>query len=165
MKLFSKASEYAILAMMRVVEVDSLAGFSPKEICNSTGIPEALGRKALGQLARSHILKGTPGPGGGYQLVPDPSEVSLLDIVVAVDGKGVFDECPLGVACERLIASDDIHACDTCPLPAPFCGFGHMCPMHKIWQQVRTLVVDHLESTTLQDIQKLLGEAHAESTT
>ena len=85
MKIFSKASEYAIVAMMHVVARSPDENFSPGDVCADAGIPESFGRKALGELARARILKATRGPGGGYRLARDLREVSLLDIVLAVD--------------------------------------------------------------------------------
>ena len=99
MKLFSKASEYAIRAMLRIAETGSFDRFSPKEICATAGIPEAFGRKALAAMVKAKMIQGTRGPGGGYSFVRDPRDVSLLDVVLAVDGPGAFKECPLGIAC------------------------------------------------------------------
>jgi DNA-binding IscR family transcriptional regulator len=161
MKLFSKASEYAILVMMHVMETESLGRFSPKEMCAIAGIPEALSRRALVQLTKAHILRGTPGPGGGYRMVRDPADVSLLDIVLAVDGEKAFDECPLGMTCEYQSSSKDSQICDTCSFQNPLCGLGHICPMHKLWRQVRKVVVQYLESTTLQDIRESLCKTDA----
>ena len=151
MKLFSRASEYAILTLMHVVERDSLEGFSPKEVCSSAGIPEAFARKALVALAKARILSGTPGPGGGYRLLHEPSNVSLLDIVLAVDGDRAFDECPLGVRCNE--PGKTSHVCATCMLAEPSCGLDHLCPMHTLWREAKELVVSRLQSTTLEDIQ------------
>jgi len=64
MRFFSKASEYAIRAMLQVVERDPSKTFSTKDVCKEAGIPEAFARKALQELARVGILMGTRGPGG-----------------------------------------------------------------------------------------------------
>jgi Rrf2 family protein len=152
MRLFSKASEYGIRAMIHALETDCVDNFSPRDVCAAAGIPEAFTRKPLGEMAKAHILKGTPGPGGGYRLVRDLSEVSLLDIVVAVDGENAFTDCPLGLRCGALVEGGGYRVCATCTLPEPQCGLGHVCPMHKLWKEVKLLVMHHLETTTLQDI-------------
>ncbi len=152
MKLFSRASEYAILTLMHVVERDSLEGFSPKDVCTSAGIPEAFARKGLIALAKARILSGTPGPGGGYRLLHEPSEVSLLDIVLAVDGDRAFDECPLGVRCDETDKEDCPLVCATCMLAEPNCGLDHLCPMHSLWRDAKELVVNRLRDTTLADV-------------
>jgi Rrf2 family protein len=156
MKLFSRASEYAILTLMHVVEHDSLQGFSPKEVCASAGIPEAFARKSLLALAKARILSGTPGPGGGYRLLHKPSDVSLLDIVLAVDGENAFDECPLGVRCDESSKHGTPLICATCMLMEPNCGLNHLCPMHNLWREAKELVVSRLKTTTLDDIRTRL---------
>lgn len=159
MKLFSKASEYAIRAMMHVVERGSSEPFSSKDICTVAGVPEAFARKVFQELARARILKGARGPGGGYQLVRPLSEVTLLDIVLAIDGEKSFEYCPLGLRCAAQAARGGLWACKTCQLLDPRCGLSHLCPLHRKWQQTRQLIVHDLETTTLQDIQNRLNRA------
>lgn len=156
MKLFSKASEYAIRAVMHVIESDSLPCFSPKEVCSGADIPEPFARKVLGAMAKAHIIKGTRGPGGGYEFVRDLSEISLLDIVTIVDGENAFVECPMGLRCGVQSPTEDIRRCATCSLTGPECGLSHLCPMHELWKHVRQSVIGHLENTTLQDIKDRL---------
>lgn len=157
MKLFSKAGEYAIRAMIRVIKTDSLDGFSPKEVCQATGIPEPFACKVLGEMAKARILKGFRGPGGGYQLRRAPSEVSLLDIILAVDGENAFSECPLGLVCQSMLSGGGYEVCETCTLSQPDCGLSDMCPLHGMWKDTRKLVLHHLETTTLKDIQGRLS--------
>ena len=157
MKLFSKASEYAIRIVMHVVEIDAMDGFSPKDACSGTGIPEPFSRKVLGELVKADILRGNRGPGGGYQLALDPAKVSLLDVVLAVDGPGAFSTCPLGVACETLLCSEDFMDCETCNRTDPNCGLDHLCPLHGMWKEIRMLVVRQLGTTTIKDIQDRLA--------
>ena len=154
MKLFSKGSEYAIRIVMEIMENDVMDSFSPKDVCQDTGIPEPFSRKILGELVKVRILRGTRGPRGGYQLARDPGQVSLLDIVLAVDGAAVFSTCPLGFVCENLLGNDSAMYCEHCTQNKPGCGLEHACPLHGLWKDTRTLVVDHLASTTLQDIRE-----------
>ena len=155
MRLFSKASEYAIRAMMQAVARDRAGGssrFSPKDICQEAGIPEAFARKAFQELAKVHILQGTRGPGGGYRFARSLSDVSLLDIVLAVDGDGVFEYCPLGFQCGADAGRGGLHACESCTQTHPACGLCHICPLHSLWKEARQLVVRHLKNTSLQDV-------------
>ena len=158
MKLFSKASRLAIRAMMYVVETDSLPSFSTKHVCSQSGIPEAFSRKALQEMTKAGILKGMPGPGGGYLVVRKLSEISLLDIVLAVDGQNAFAECPMGLRCQPQPADGGLRSCKTCTSPRPKCGLSHVCPVHDLWKQTRQSVIDHLETMTLQDIRDRSGE-------
>jgi Rrf2 family protein len=138
MKIFSKASQHVIRGMMHALESESLPSFSTKEVCVQASIPEAYARKALQEMTKAGILKGVPGPGGGYRFVREPSEISLLDIILAVDGPNAFAECPMGLRC----------------------GLSHLCPMHDLWKETRQVAIRHLQETTLQDIKdRLEGSA------
>jgi Rrf2 family protein len=152
MKLFSKTSEYAIRAMLKVAETDSFGGFSPKEICAEAEIPEPIGRKALAELVKAQIIQGTRGPGGGYNFLRDPGDISLLDVVYAVEGPYAFVECPMGLQCKPQKAEGMLQSCEQCNMPSPKCGLKHICPMHDLWKETRQSVIRHLDSTTLQDI-------------
>lgn len=72
MKIFSKASQCAIHAMIHVPETDSLPGFSTKVAFNQADIPEASARKALKEMARVGFLKSIPGTDGGYRFALEP---------------------------------------------------------------------------------------------
>jgi len=152
MKLFSKASEYAIRAMLQVAEAGSFESFSAREIFDKAEIPEPFGRKALAEMVKAQIIQGTRGPGGGYNLLRDPADISLLNIIHAVDGPFAFDECPMGLQCEVQKADGSFRSCSKCTMPTPNCGLDHICPMHSLWKETRRSVIEHLDSTTLRDV-------------
>lgn len=56
-------------------------------------VPPAYLAKALQALAAAGIVESRPGPHGGYRLARPPTEVSVLDIVLAVDGEGTAFQC------------------------------------------------------------------------
>ncbi|RJP74139.1 MAG: Rrf2 family transcriptional regulator [Candidatus Abyssobacteria bacterium SURF_17] len=157
MRLFSKASRYAIRAMMSIPEAGSPPSFSTKHSCERAEIPEAYARKALQEMTKAGILKGIPGRGGGYVLLRKLSEVSLLDIVLAVDGENTFAECPMGLRCESQTVARDLRLCEKCNLPTPKCGLSHVCPIHDLWKRTRKSVINYLETTTIQNIRNNPG--------
>jgi Rrf2 family protein len=165
MKIFSKASQHVIRGMMYALETESLPSFSTKEVCVQVGIPEAYARKALREMTKAGILKGVPGPGGGYRFVREPSEISLLDIILAVDGPNAFAECPMGLRCQAQKKGEGFRSCQNCTIPKPKCGLSHLCPMHDLWKETRQVAIRHLQETTLQDIKDrlegVLGETIA----
>ena len=61
-------------------------------------LPPAYLNKQLQALVRAGILSSTPGPRGGFRLAVEPENVSLLDIVVAIEGR------TQAFACEHLLA-------------------------------------------------------------
>ena len=79
------------------------------EIAESRGISKALTAKLLTQLASAGLVKGTPGPGGGYTLARDGTEISLFQIVALFEQTATPSLCPFG---------------------HNWCGNGDPCPLH-----------------------------------
>jgi Rrf2 family protein len=84
----SAKTEYAAIAMMELA-----AGYRSGEpmrirkIAETHGIPNRFLVQILLQLKAAGFLSSTRGAAGGYQLLKDPAEVTLLDIVEAVEGQ------------------------------------------------------------------------------
>jgi Rrf2 family protein len=55
-------------------------------IARAQGIPELFLLKVLKQLALAGLLRSLRGPSGGYRLACKPKDISLLEVVEAVDG-------------------------------------------------------------------------------
>src|ERR687890_67370 len=57
-----------------------------REIAGRQGIPEAYLHQVLGALNRAGFVRSTRGPLGGHELVRDPSEITLWDVLRVLDG-------------------------------------------------------------------------------
>lgn len=57
------------------------------------GVSESYLLKQLKELARAGVLESVPGPHGGYRLARPPSAITLLDIVLAVEGRAPAFRC------------------------------------------------------------------------
>src|SRR5437764_1323467 len=60
-------------------------------------IPRGYAHKVLQALVRAGFVRSQPGPGGGYALVRPPEELSILDVVSAVEPITRLRRCPLGL--------------------------------------------------------------------
>jgi len=154
MQVFSKSAEYALRAMARVAEDGLDRPFSAAALCRDTNIPEAFARKGFQQLVRAGILRATRGPGGGYHLRRAPEDITLYDILEAMDGSGIFDICPLGVETKCPAKDGMPNACARCRSKHPRCGLESLCPIHDTWHAMRQLMVDKFSNCTLRDIQE-----------
>lgn len=79
-------ADYAVRA---VVELASSSQGSPRkvdEVAKAQGIPVSFLENILTQLRSSGIVRSQRGPEGGYWLAHAPSEVSLADVIRAVEG-------------------------------------------------------------------------------
>jgi Rrf2 family protein len=130
--MFSKACEYAIRAMVYVAykqERNEKAGV--RDTAAAIDSPEAFTGKILQQLAKAGMLQSVKGPGGGFELRKNPSEVCLADIVSIIDGVGIFNNCALGFQ---------------------LCSSQNPCPMHFQYKPIRDKMTEMLFGTTLLSI-------------
>lgn len=132
-KLYSKGCEYALRALTAIPSDAYDKPFAAKDLCRKAGVPEASTRKVFQKLVREGILSAVTGPGGGYKLSRDPSDISLLSIVGAVEGDDVFKKCVLGFA--------------TCSDRKP-------CPVHSSWKKVRTGMIREMENKSLAQLMR-----------
>jgi len=75
-------------------------------------IPDQFFRKIAQHLAKAGIIDIVQGPKGGYRLISDPSQLTLLDVVETMTGKISLNEC---------VVNPD------------FCFRSPTCSVHRIW--------------------------------
>lgn len=126
--LYSKRCEHAIRAFTHLRLNNGAKRFKAKTLCRRARVPESSTRKVFQELVREGFLVAARGPGGGYELIQEPSEITLLNIIEAVDGDAVYKDCVLGLR---------------------ECNASMPCPMHHVWQDAREGLLEQLESTTL----------------
>ena len=69
-------------------------------------------RRLLASLRAAKLVRSQGGPGGGWQLLKDPNQITLRDVLLCVDGTAVFPlhsaepkpRCPIGKAIQSLLA-------------------------------------------------------------
>ncbi len=132
-KLYSKGCEYALRALLCVVADRERKRFRARSVCRQAGIPEAYSRKVFQSLVQGGFLRAVPGPGGGYELTRDPEQITLLEVIRAVDGDDTFSECILGFA---------------------LCGGEKPCPFHALWGDARMELLDRLGAQTMVTLAK-----------
>jgi Rrf2 family protein len=85
MKL-SRMSSYAVRALVHLAGQETGWPVASHTIAQAKGMPERFLLKVLVALVRARILLSVKGPNGGYRLVRSAKDISLLEIVEAVDG-------------------------------------------------------------------------------
>jgi Rrf2 family protein len=98
--LITRASEYAILSLIVLSKVDS--PMDSETLSKQLSIPKSFLAKILQSLAKSNILKSHRGVKGGFALLLEPKDISMLLVMSCVEGKppAVFDcassinDCP-----------------------------------------------------------------------
>jgi Rrf2 family protein len=85
MKL-SRTVAYAVRATLQLAKTDSAAPVPCSQLASEGNMPERFLLQILRSLVTHGILRSTRGVDGGYSLVRPPQEVSLLEVIEAIEG-------------------------------------------------------------------------------
>ena len=114
--LFSRQCEYALQAVMYLALRPDGEKTSIRELTREIGIPYHFLAKILQNLTYKGFLVSQKGPTGGFALAKSPREISLFDIVEAVDGVEFTTSCVMGF---------------------PECSGKNPCAVHGMWEETR----------------------------
>jgi Rrf2 family protein len=120
----TRQADYAIRAILFLVKNPAEKRSSTGDIARTQDIPRSFLAKIISQLSIAGIIHTTRGAKGGVTLAREPGEISLLDVVVAIDGPVSLNECTI----------DD-----------SFCRRSSTCPMHTVWCEAQKDLVLRLE--------------------
>ena len=127
--MLSQTTEYALRLVVQLAGQRGAPATIP-ELARSTRIPEGYLAKVLRQLSRAGLVRSQRGPNGGSVLARDPEEVSVLDVVQAVDPLKRIETCPLGLR-----------------------GHGaNLCPLHRRLDQAIASVEAAFRASSLAEI-------------
>jgi FeS assembly SUF system regulator len=93
----SHLADYAVVLMTAAARREAGARLSATELASETGVPLPTTQKLMGQLAASGLLTSARGASGGFALARPAAEISLADIVEAVEGPIALTMCSDGV--------------------------------------------------------------------
>ena len=79
--------EYAVRAMIHLASLPEGMTVQISSISAEWDIPETFLRKIVGLLSRAHLIISRRGNGGGIQLAKSPADITLVDVIEAVEGK------------------------------------------------------------------------------
>ncbi len=128
--LYTRGCEYALRALQVMVE-DPERPLTVVELCERAKIPEHFTRKMLQPLVRADILLSTRGPGGGFAFSRPPEEIALMEVVSAIEAGPRIDRCILGYK---------------------ECNDKDPCPLHYVWDPIKTQALHMLEQRTVADL-------------
>ena len=89
----SHLADYAVVLMTAAARRPAAARLSATELASETGVPLPTAQKLMGQLAASGLLTSVRGAGGGFTLARPAAQISLADIVEAVEGPIAMTVC------------------------------------------------------------------------
>ncbi|QNN64765.1 SUF system Fe-S cluster assembly regulator [Sphingomonas rhizophila] len=89
-------ADYAVVIMTAAARGQASARLSATGLAEETGVPLPTAQKLMQRLAAHGLLVGQRGAGGGYELARPVSEISLADIIEAVEGPIALTQCSDG---------------------------------------------------------------------
>jgi FeS assembly SUF system regulator len=89
-------ADYAVVMMTAAARRDASARLSAGELSAETGVPLPTAQKLMGKLAGAGLLTSVRGAGGGFTLARPVGEITLADIVEAVEGPIAMTMCADG---------------------------------------------------------------------
>jgi Rrf2 family protein len=123
----SRRTDYALQAMIYLAAADGRRVAAP-EIAEQMGLSVNYLRQVLRALTRAHLVVSSPSSTGGYALARLADEISILEIVEALEGSLDPAECVLR--------------------GGP-CYWEDVCPMHSIWSGALQALAKHLAAGSL----------------
>jgi FeS assembly SUF system regulator len=92
----SHLADYAVVLMTAAARRDAGERLSATELAGETGVPLPTAQKLMGQLAGAGLLDSVRGASGGFSLSRPATQISLADIVEAVEGPSAMTVCSEG---------------------------------------------------------------------
>jgi FeS assembly SUF system regulator len=89
----SHLADYAVVLMTAAARRPASARLSATELSAETGVPLPTAQKLMGQLAGAGLFTSARGVSGGFALSREASQISLADIVEAVEGPIAMTVC------------------------------------------------------------------------
>ena len=127
----SRRADYGVRVIIDLAALPKDGRASTSEIADRQNIPAPFLAKIISQLSLSGLVSTYRGSGGGVSLTLPASEISLLQVIEALDGPLQLNRCAIEP--------------DACPRT------GH-CPAHQIWAKAQSDLTKLLGSTTFDDL-------------
>ena len=127
--MISLTAEYALRAVARLADQPETP-LTTQQLATVTQVPRPFLAKVLQSLGRAGVVTSLRGLHGGFMLADSPSNITILDVVNAVDPLRRIGSCPLGLSA---------HA-------------GSLCPLHRRLDDALGLVETSFRESTVADL-------------
>ena len=129
MRLTTKG-RYAVTAMLDLALHQGQRPVTLQDIAVNQEISLSYLEQLFARLRQGGLVRGTRGPGGGYRLAQDASEVSIAGIITAVDEKADLTRCGGKSDCQQ----------------------GEECLTHELWADLSEKIYQFLDDISLADL-------------
>src|SRR3954469_25440687 len=138
--MFSTKAEYGVRVMAHLARAGGDDPISLGTIADAEGLPLAYLEHLVQRLRKADLVESRRGAHGGYTLAREAADISMADVVRALEGEIAPIECITADADGMLVCSREHHE-------------NHEpCPTKLLWTRVQGSIVRTLNDMTLADI-------------
>jgi len=137
--MFSTKTEYGVRVMAHLAAHDDGRPVSLGTIAESESLPLAYLEHLVQRLRRAGLVESRRGARGGYSLARPATDISMADVVRALEGEIVPIECITQEADGRVVCTREAET-------------DHVCPTKILWARVQGSIVRTLTELTLADL-------------
>src|SRR5512142_2152239 len=123
----TRQADYALRAMLYLAQLEPTQRAATSQIADEQHIPPSFLAKIISQLSIAGLIHTSRGARGGVSLARQPEEISVLEVVEAIDGPISLNECTENPSA---------------------CPFGDDCPLRPLWCDTQTELVKRLKKTS-----------------
>jgi Rrf2 family protein len=126
----TRQADYAVRAVLYLAQLGPDQRAATSQIAQEQRIPPSFLAKIVSQLSVAGLLQTSRGARGGVSLARDPQNISILEVVEAIDGPILLNEC---------VSNSGV------------CMFGDTCQIRPLWCDAQAGLVDRLRQTTFDN--------------
>lgn len=126
----TRQADYAVRAVLHLARVGDQRT-ATSMIAEEQRIPPSFLAKIISQLSIAGLLHTSRGARGGVTLARGPKEITLLEVIEAIDGPIQLNEC---------VGENSA------------CSFGDDCPLRPVWCDAQEELVGRLKGTNFADM-------------
>lgn len=131
----TRQADYAVRAVLHLARINGNQRAATSQVAKEQHIPPSFLAKIISQLSIAGLLHTSRGARGGVTLAREAKDITLLEVIEAIDGPIMLNEC----------VGD-----------GSTCTFDEDCPLRPVWCEAQEELVGRLKST---DFQQLLTQS------
>jgi Rrf2 family protein len=127
----TRQADYAVRAVLHLSKLGNNQRAATSTVAEEQHIPPSFLAKIISQLSIAGLLHTSRGARGGVTLARDPKEITLLEVIEAIDGPIQLNEC---------VGENGI------------CSFEKDCPLRPVWCDAQDELVKRLRGTNFKQL-------------
>lgn len=127
----TRQADYATRAILHLARADHGERVATSQVAREQKIPPSFLAKIISQLSVAGLLQTARGARGGISLARDPSQITLLEVIEAIDGPIQLNLC---------VADSGV------------CTLEENCPLRTVWCEAQNELVEKLKATNFAQL-------------